>query len=329
VIEAAPRHLQLRDQLFRRWKTHGLAVGDRIESQNEIVRLCEFSLITVVKTLKDLEGEGVIRREVGKGSFLVATPWAEAHRRIGFFYNRDIVGGGIFDNEFYTRLVMAFEKGVISDGHEFVLGSFTQARMPVGLWDALDAVVLTGFTGDTRLDDLARTTSQISLIDASLDAPSFHSYRIDYGPAFGEMFERFGAERRRYLYLDTQFRSNEQAARLTAFQHACLGAAVAQAVEIVTVNQETDVGNTAELLAVIERFRPDAICGHIHPDWRPVIHDRAPKAGIYPFRLDSSGPGLVVDSAAWMRTVLPTLYANLADRQKPATVQAFPARFRG
>ena len=59
-MDLSPRHLQLREMLFRRWKTNGAKVGDRIESQNEIIKFCDFSLITVIKTLKDLEAEGVI-----------------------------------------------------------------------------------------------------------------------------------------------------------------------------------------------------------------------------------------------------------------------------
>jgi len=327
-LEASPRHLQLRDWLFRRWKTGGLTAGDRIESQNEIVRLCDFSLITVVKTLKDLESEGVIRRQVGRGSFLVATPWAEAHRRIGFFYNRDIVGGGIFDNEFYTRLVMAFEKGVVSAGHEFVMGSFTEERMPVGMWDALDAVVLTGLTRQTRLDPLYETSSQVSLIDTSLDDPRFHTYRLDYGPAFAGMFERFGSGRQTYLYLDSTIGSKEQVARLRAFREAAANAVVPQRVEILAVNQETDIGNTGALVDAIERVRPDAICGHVHHSWRPLIRGLT-GARIYPFLLDQKGPGFVVDTAGWMAEVLPTLEANLVDRQRPPAVHGFAARFLG
>ena len=176
----SPRHLQLRATLFRRWKTRGLKPGARIESQNEIVKLSDFSLITVMKTLKDLEAEGVIHRQVGKGSYLVTTPWAELYWRIGFFYNRDIVGGGIFDNAFYTRMVVAIEKGVVSDGHEFVLGSFTHETMPINLWDALDAVILTGITDETNTLGLAETTSQVSLIDLFPDALPFHSFRLDF-----------------------------------------------------------------------------------------------------------------------------------------------------
>lgn len=315
--------------LFRRWKTGGLKAGDRIESQNEIVRFCDFSLITVVKTLKDLESEGVIRRQVGRGSYLVATPWAEAHRRIGFFYNRDIVGGGIFDNAFYTRLVMAFEKGIVSAGHEFVMGSFTDERMPVGMWDALDAVVLTGFTRETRLEALADTTSQVSLIDASLDGSRFHTYRLDYGPAFAAMFAALGERKLTYLYLDSEIGSNEQAARLAAFLAAAKSAPVPQAIEIVGVNQEIDVGNTVALRAAVERVRPDVVCGHVHESWRPLIRAIAPATRIYPFLLDQKGPGFVVDSAPWMAEILPTIEANLADRQRPPAVHSFAARFQG
>ena len=130
----APRHLQLRELLLHRWKADGVQIGDRIESQNEIAKICDFSLITIVKTLKDLEADGIIRRQVGKGSFLVRTPWTEAHHRIGMFYNRDVVGGGIFNNDFYTRLVVGLEKAVVSDGHEFIMGSFTNAKMPMVVW---------------------------------------------------------------------------------------------------------------------------------------------------------------------------------------------------
>lgn len=315
--------------LFRRWKTGGLKAGDRIESQNEIVRFCDFSLITVVKTLKDLESEGVIRRQVGKGSFLVTTPWAEAHRRIGFFYNRDIVGGGIFDNAFYTRLVMAFEKGIVSAGHEFVMGSFTDARMPVGMWDALDAVVLTGFTWRTRLEALAETTSQVSLIDASLDDNRFHTYRIDYGPAFAAMFTALGDARPKFLYLDSEIGSNEQAARLEAFRAAAEAAPTRQRIEIVAVNQEIDVGNTAALSAAIEHVRPDVVCGHVHESWRLLIRAISPEARIYPFLLDQKGAGFVVDSAPWMAEILPRIEANLADRQRLPAVHVFAARFQG
>jgi len=328
-MDLSPRHLQLREMLFRRWKTNGAKVGDRIESQNEIIKFCDFSLITVIKTLKDLEADGVIRRQVGKGSFLVKTPWTEAHHRIGFFYNRDIVGGGIFNNEFYTKLVVAFEKGVVSDGHEFILGSFTDHKMPVEMWDRLDVVVLTGLTPHTRLDDLARTSSQVAVIDMTLEGLPYNTYRIDFAPAFTAMFDRFGSEKRRYLYLDSSIASSEQVARLEAFRQACAAAPVEQELKVISVNQETGAEDTKALRDAIEQFEPDFVCGYMHQSWHTQILKWVHKpTKLYPFGLDVDRAGFVVTSEEWMRQVLAAIYDNLEDRQAPARVYNFPADFR-
>lgn len=322
-IDLSPRHLQLRDILFRRWKTNGVKIGDKIESQNEIVEFCEFSLITVIKTLKDLEAEGIIRRQVGRGSFLVKTPWSEAHHRVGFFYNRDIVGGGIFNNEFYTKLVVAFEKGVVSDGHEFIMGSFTHKSMPIHLWDALDVVVLTGITKETRLDKLADTSSQVAIMDLVLEGLPYHSYRLDFEPAFKQMFERYDGKAHRYLYLNSSIASSEQAARLEAFRRACAASGTPQELRIISVDQETGL-DTAELEAVLDSYKPDFVCGYIHRDWLPMI---SAKAKAYPYKLDSDRPSFHVDSSEWMKQVLTDIYANLEDRRPGAMVFSFPATF--
>ena len=327
-VDLTPRHLQLRDLLFRRWKTNGLKAGDKIESQNEITKFCDFSLITVIKTLKDLEAEGVIRRQVGRGSFLVKAPWAEAHHRVGFFYNRNIVGGGIFNNEFYTRLVIALEKGVVSDGHEFIMGSFTHDKMPITLWDRLDMVVLTGITGETDISAFSQTTSQVSVLDALIDLPGVHSYRLDYAPAFAEMFARFGAKPNRVLYLDTVHVSTEQAARRSAFEAACAGSEALQTLRIFTVNQEDQASDISGLEATIAEFQPDLICGYMHHRWHARMAEALAKpVRIYPFGLDSTRPGFVVESDDWMKTTLPTIYQALEDRRSGGDVHAFSAHF--
>lgn len=327
-VELTPRHLQLRDILFRRWKTHGLKAGDKIESQNEITKFCDFSLITVIKTLKDLEAEGIIRRQVGRGSFLVKAPWAEAHHRVGFFYNRNIVGGGIFNNEFYTRLVIALERGVVSDGHEFIMGSFTHDKMPVSLWDRLDMVVLTGVTGETDISSLGQTTSQVSVLDAVIDLPGVHSYRLDYGPAFEEMFARLGTRPNRVLYLDTVHVSSEQAARLSAFRAACERVDVVQTLKVSTVNQEDHHADISELEHTIAEFQPDLICGYMHHRWHARMAESLAKpVRIYPFGLDSHRPGFVVESDDWMKSVLPILYRKLEERPAAAEIHTFPAHF--
>lgn len=327
-VELTPRHLQLRDMLFRRWKTAGLKAGDKIESQNEITQFCDFSLITVIKTLKDLEAEGIIRRQVGRGSFLEKAPWAEAHHRVGFFYNRNIVGGGIFNNEFYTRLVIALEGGVVSDGHEFVMGSFTHDKMPVGLWDRLDMVVLAGITDATDITPLSQTTSQVSVLDAVIELPGIHNYRLDYGPAFESMFTRLGTGPNRVLYLDTVHASSEQVARLASFKRAAEQAEAVQTLRVTAVDQEDVMADTGPLADTIAAFQPDLICGYMHRSWHARMSEALAKpVRIYPFGLDSSRSGFVVESGEWMQAVLPALYANLDERPRDGGVHAFPAHF--
>ncbi|WDR02594.1 hypothetical protein PSQ19_18765 [Devosia algicola] len=323
-----PRHLQLRSMLFRRWKTVGVKIGDRIESQNDIVNFCGFSLITVIKTLKDLEAEGVIRRQVGKGSFLVKTPWAAAHWRIGMFYNRDIVGGGIFNNEFYTKLVVAFEKSVVSDGHEFILGSFTHKVMPITMWDALDAVVLTGITSETSADALANTSSQISVIDTRIEGLAVHSYRLDFEPAIRAAFGYFSAKPHRWLYLDSEIASPEQTARLSAFKKAHEELGANQRVQYINVNQESGFNDTAGLIGALEEFRPNIVCGYVPHGWHDLINQHCSnRPQIYGYALGFDEPGFVCNTRAWMDQMIPSLQANLENRQAEPVQQVFPATF--
>ena len=327
-IDLSPRHLQLRELLFRRWKTAGMKAGDKIESQNEIIKFCDFSLITVIKTLKDLEAEGIIRRQVGRGSFLTKAPWAEAHHRVGFFYNRNVVGGGIFNNEFYTRMVIALEQGIVSDGHEFVMGSFTHDKMPVEFWDRLDMVMLAGVTAETNVSALAQTTSQISVLDAVVEVDGVHSYSLDYGPAFEDMFARLGTKPNRVIYLDTVHISSEQASRLHKFKAACDGSSAVQTLRVIQVNQEDHSADIGYIEQAISEFQPDLICGYMHHNWHARLAEAASKpVRVYPYSLDSKRSGFVVESGAWLQTVLPTIYQKLDERRAEGGVHTFPAHF--
>lgn len=326
--DLVPRHLQLREMLFHRWKANGLRIGDRIESQNEISRFCDFSLITVIKTLKDLEAEGIIRRQVGRGSFLERTPWAEAHHRVGFFYNRDVVGGGIFDNDFYTRLVVGLERSVVSDGHEFILGSFTNTKMPMAVWDALDVIVLTSITGDTQLDFLDQTASQISVIDQTLTHPKVHSYRLDFTRAYEDMFKSLGGAALRVLYLDSAISSNEQRLRRDAFTQTAAEYGKDCDLHFAKVNQEDVETGLGPALDALRQTDPDLVVGYANSGWLGKIREAVrPGTQIYPYGLDAQGPGFVVSSTEWMQAVLPLIYSNLADRKARGAIHDFEVRF--
>lgn len=316
--------------LFHRWKTAGLKVGDRIESQNEIIEICDFSLITVVKTLKDLEAEGVIRRQVGKGSFLLKAPWAETFYRIGLFYNRDVVGGGIFNNAFYTQMVMAFEKQVVSDGHAFVMGSFTHDKMPVEVFEALDVIVLTSLTADTSLEPLEGLSTQVCVVDQVLELPKVHSYRIDYFDAYCEMFRHLGDAPRRYLYLDSEIATTEQAQRRAWVDEAMREGHPDNELRVIKIDQEhIGSGSRASIARALAHYPAEVIFGYTNDAWVQHLNVLAPGALVYSYSLRSDGnPGFIVDPREWMADVLPQVYANFEDRTADARVHSFKAKFR-
>lgn len=212
-----------------------------------------------------------------------------AHR---IFYNRDIVGGGIFDNAFYTRMVIAFEKGVVSDGHEFILGSFTNSAMPTNIWEALDAVILTGITDATNTDGLMDTTSQVSLIDLFPEAMPFHSFRLDFASPFVDMFKNFQGQSVKYLYLDSEISSPEQSARRKGFIDAHHAICPDAEISIIVVNQEVGVDDTDALKKAVAEFQPDVVCGYLHRNWRDLIEGAQGKKHVsMPLHSIPTGPG--------------------------------------
>lgn len=70
-----PRYLQVKSGLLRLVQHQGLEEGDRLPSEEHLVRLCGVSKMTVRAAISDLVKEGVLRRNHGLGTF-VARPRA-------------------------------------------------------------------------------------------------------------------------------------------------------------------------------------------------------------------------------------------------------------
>jgi hypothetical protein len=313
--------------LFKHWKTKGLKKGDKIESQNDITKFCDFSLITIIKTLNDLQDEGVIQRKVGKGSYLNNAPWFTNHLRIGFFYNRDVVGGGIFNNNFYTKIVVAFEKQVISDGHEFILGSFTHKTKPILLWDDLNAVALTGVTAETDTSAFNTTSCLLSFIEKQVSSNSKINYHIDFEPSFNEMFKN-NNNNNKFLYLDSKIDTVERDIRTKAFKTSFKNYGKTNTLKIISVDQENEPHKTAKLVKMIIDFKPDFVCGYIHLSWYELIQKVSQKeVKIYSPLLDTNNPGFIVNSSEWMKKVLPDIYLKLNDRKTSTQPKPYLAKF--
>ena len=75
---AAARYLQVKQFVLARISAGTLAVGDRVPSENELVRKLEVSRMTVNRALRELAADGVLVRVAGVGTF-VAEQRAQAH----------------------------------------------------------------------------------------------------------------------------------------------------------------------------------------------------------------------------------------------------------
>ena len=74
----AARYLQVKQFVLSRISAGTLAVGDRVPSENELVRELDVSRMTANRALRELAADGVLVRVAGVGTF-VAEQRAQAH----------------------------------------------------------------------------------------------------------------------------------------------------------------------------------------------------------------------------------------------------------
>ena len=75
---AAARYLQVKQYVLAQISAGTLAVGDRVPSENELVRELDVSRMTANRALRELAADGVLVRVAGVGTF-VAEQRAQAH----------------------------------------------------------------------------------------------------------------------------------------------------------------------------------------------------------------------------------------------------------
>src|SRR3569833_513113 len=75
---ATARYLQVKKFVLARISSGTLAVGDRVPSENELVRELEASRMTANRALRELAADGLLVRVAGVGTF-VAEQRAQAH----------------------------------------------------------------------------------------------------------------------------------------------------------------------------------------------------------------------------------------------------------
>lgn len=310
-----PRNLQLRNHLFDLWKRRGIEIGEKIESQNEILNFCPFSLSTVLRTLNDLESEGTIERRLGSGSYLLKKPWRAKHLRIGFFYNRQIAKSGIFSNPYYQAMLIEFEKQVLLNGDEFSFGSFTRDEMPTELWDHLDAIIMTGLIKDFDASKITTSTS-LSMIDTEGFDLLGDSFYLDFNKAYENLFNYCKKKKiRKVLYVDSVFKTKQQEKRRKLFHKYFTNNEFDKS--IIKGDVEFGIHDTTKLLTKIESIQPQIVFGYIHFEWQQLIQKHF-KHKILTLCLNTSKnirPSFYINMSEWVGEVLNQIKNRSVDRQ--------------
>lgn len=78
-MASVPRYEKLMQLLRDKMKSGQFQVGDRFFSQNELMKKYSLSFATVTRALNELEREGLLRRQQGKGTFVQCLPGSSQH----------------------------------------------------------------------------------------------------------------------------------------------------------------------------------------------------------------------------------------------------------
>ena len=112
-----PLYIQIRDQIREQIEAGTLRAGDRLEPSRELARNLGVHRTTVGNAYADLEAQGLIRGDVGRGTYVLASPPKELHepaaRDPEFYWESLFVKGQQVDS-LPRLLASAQEPGVIS-----------------------------------------------------------------------------------------------------------------------------------------------------------------------------------------------------------------------
>lgn len=299
-----PRHRQLRENLLRHWKYQRLRKGGKIASQTELVESSGFSLATVIKTLKDLESDGVIERKVGIGSYILDPVWETGTYRVGFYYNRNVVGGSILNNPFYGNLLRQLESTLLEEGHDFIYGSFSEDTVFQESWKGLDALFLTGLTGGPLSSEIG-VDAVVAHLDAYSETPRYDTFHLDASPAFQRIIRQAkAANAKRILYVDGVHANPQTEHRHSQFKNALSEILPSATYERISCDTEHDA-QAADLMRRIELTPPDLLLGYIRSIWKKSIlakYDN--KIQVYNFEAKGEeSESIEVDYAAWAREI--------------------------
>lgn len=108
-----PKYHQIKNAILRDIRERGLQPGEQVPSISEIMERFNVSRITAVRSLTELENEGVVRREHGRGTFVAITNQAGDGQAV-----RKTVAMIVpnMKNPFYVEVVGSAERRLRAEG---------------------------------------------------------------------------------------------------------------------------------------------------------------------------------------------------------------------
>ena len=119
-----PLYKQIYEDIINQIRSGKLKVGDKLETQHELVKIYDVSLITVKKALSDLINEGILFARVGKGSFVARLPSQidySKHLTVAYIL-KDL------DNPYYQNIVSSVESNLSKNDCNMMLYSSDNRR---------------------------------------------------------------------------------------------------------------------------------------------------------------------------------------------------------
>ena len=114
-----PFYKQVGEEIVNQINSGELKVGDKLETQSELVKRYDVSLITIKRALSDLISEGVLYARAGKGTYVARRPQKidySKHLTIAYVL-KDL------DNPFYQSMVSSVERNLSKNGSNLMLYS--------------------------------------------------------------------------------------------------------------------------------------------------------------------------------------------------------------
>ena len=114
-----PFYKQVGEEIVKQINNGELKVGDKLETQSELVKRYDVSLITIKRALSDLISEGVLYARAGKGTYVARRPQKidySKHLTIAYVL-KDL------DNPFYQSIVSSVERNLSKNGSNLMLYS--------------------------------------------------------------------------------------------------------------------------------------------------------------------------------------------------------------